>query len=333
MAFGRVVRLFVGNFALGNMDTEDAKRIDGLDIEFSVTRSIEFWDNAATITLYNPSPDTLRYVMRTGASVILQAGHEDETVGNIFVGQIARVETHREGPDIVTAMTCKSARGAYYQLVKLSCDVRFRKGSTFRECLQYMADYAGVALRAGADLDALDGALSRNFQASGSFPGVFENFVRTVLKPEAKLGAFFDNNEILILGENNHVEIEHIALYYDTGLLSASEIRDEGDNDINGGGDAYHMMTGIQELEKKYRLDEHAPKVQEVDRKRRVRFRAILSPKFCPNARVELDSTTGDSYDSVLAVQGLFSIDSVEFNGGTTGSDFTVECEAVEVTE
>lgn len=331
MAFGRVVRLFVGNFALGNMDTENARRVDGLDIEFSVTRSIEFWDNAATITLYNPSPDTLKYMMRTGASIVLQAGHEDETVGNIFVGQIARVETSREGPDIVTTMTCKSARGAYYQLVKLACDVRFDKGTTFRSCLQDLADYAGVALRAGPDLGALDGRLRRPFQASGSFPGVFTHFVRSVLKPEAKLGAFFDNNEILVIGAKNHVEIEHIVLYYDTGLISATEIRDEGDNDINGGGDAYHMMTGIPELEKKYDLNKKAPKVRDVDRRRRVRFRALLSPKFCPNARVELDSARGDSYDGVLAVQGLFSIDRVEFNGGTTGSDFTVECEAVEI--
>lgn len=332
MAFGRVVRLFVGNFQLGNMDTAEARRIDGLDIEFSVTRSIEFWDNAANITVYNPSPDTLKYLMRTGASAVLQAGHEDETVGNIFVGQIARVETRREGPDIVTNIICKSARGAYYQLVKLSCDVRFEKGATFRRCLQDLADYAGVALRAGAGLEALDGTLRRPFQASGSFPGVFTHFVLTVLKPEAKLGAFFDNNEILIIGENNHLEIEHIALYYDTGLLSATEIRDEGDNDINGGGDAYHMMAGIPELEKKYDLEKNAPKIKEVDRRRRVRFRAILSPKFCPNARVELDSSTGDGYDGVLAVKGLFSIDKVEFNGGTTGSDFTVECEAVETT-
>lgn len=332
MAFGRVVRLFVGNFALGNLDSAESRRIDGLDMEFSVTRSIEFWDNAARITLYNPSPDTLKYLMRTGASAILQAGHEDETVGNIFVGQIARVETHREGPDIVAELTCKSARGAYYQLVKLCCDVRFEKGATFRSCLQDLADYAGVALRAGADLEALDGRLSRPFQASGAFPGVFEHFVRSVLKPGAKLGAFFDNNEILILGAGNHVEIEHIALHYDTGLISATEIRDEGDNDINGGGDAYHMMAGIADLEKKYDLASHAPKVKEVDRRRRVRFKAILSPKFCPNARVEIDSTAGDSYDGILAVQGLFSIDRVEFNGGTTGSDFTAECEAVEVT-
>lgn len=333
MAFGRVVRLHVGNFALGNMDADGARRIDGLDIEFSVTRSIEFWDNAATITLYNPSPDTLRYIMRTGASVVLRAGHEDETVGNIFVGQIARVETRREGPDIVTTMTCKSARGADYQLVKLSCDVRFDKGTTFRRCLQDLADYAGVALRAGPNFDALDGGLSRPFQASGSFPGVFSHFVRTVLKPEARLGAFLDNNEILILGRGNRVEMESIVLCYDTGLISAAEIRDEGDNDINGGGDAFHMMSGIPELEKKYDLAKNAPKVREVDRLRRVRFRAILSPKFHPNARVELDSTAGDSYDGVLAVKGLFSIDRVEFNGGTTGLDFTVECEAVEVEE
>jgi NAD(P)-dependent dehydrogenase (short-subunit alcohol dehydrogenase family) len=91
MAFGRVVQLLVGKFDKGNESGgETVLDLSGLDIEFDVTRSVEWYDNGAEITIYNPSPDTLNTIMNEGNSVILKAGYEDQGgAKTIFAGQIA----------------------------------------------------------------------------------------------------------------------------------------------------------------------------------------------------------------------------------------------------
>ena len=79
MAFGRVVQLLVGKFSKGNESGgETSLDLSALDIEFEVTRSVEWFDNGAEITIYNPKPYTLNSIMNEGNSVILKAGYEDE---------------------------------------------------------------------------------------------------------------------------------------------------------------------------------------------------------------------------------------------------------------
>ena len=51
MAFGRVIHLYVGKFAVGNLTSQNSKDFSQFDIEFEVTRSIEWYDNEATITI------------------------------------------------------------------------------------------------------------------------------------------------------------------------------------------------------------------------------------------------------------------------------------------
>ena len=157
MAMGRIVKLFVGNFMAGNVSGSgsvekplDALDLSDLDIDFEVSRSIEWYDNEATITIYNPKPETLNSVMNEGNSVILQAGYRDQdNVKNVFVGQIAVAEPRRAGKDVELVLTCVQARGAFYQLARLHCSVSFSKGKKIRECLQHLCDYAGIVLRAG----------------------------------------------------------------------------------------------------------------------------------------------------------------------------------------
>ena len=63
MAFGRVIHLYVGKFAVGNLTSQNSKDFSQFDIEFEVTRSIEWYDNEATITIYNPSPEAINFIM------------------------------------------------------------------------------------------------------------------------------------------------------------------------------------------------------------------------------------------------------------------------------
>lgn len=329
MAFGRIVKLYIGKFAVGNITGENSRDLSCYDIDFEVTRSIEWYDNEATITVYNPSPETINFVMSDGNSVLLQAGHQDETVGNIFVGQIGMAVPRRDGKDITLTLTCISARGTFYQLARLNCAIAFQETDTVKKCLQELCDYAGIALRAGSQKE-LSQPIEEEFAVSGTFRQAVCKFRDDILVPKFGLHLYFDNNEMIVVNaDEKSIELEEIVLNFKSGLLHAEEIRDESANKVNFGEDpAYYFFS---QDEKDEPSQEKKPS-KEIDRTRKVRFTALISPKYAPNVFVKLDSRRGDRYDNVqgLSIQGNFIVTECSFRGSNTGGDFTVECEARE---
>lgn len=329
MAFGRAVRLYAGNFDKGNVTDggKEALDLSALDIEFDVTRSVEWYDNEATITVHNPSPSTVASLMGEGNSVILKAGYDDEGgPGNIFVGQIALAVPRRENGDISLTLTCLSARGAYYQLARLHCAFAFSSGSTVRECLASLCDYAGIVLRAG-NADLLDARLECPYRHSGTFTDMIRDFTEVILFPFHRVKLYLDNNELILFGLDNTIALEHVVLDRAHGLLECREERDERLNKVNFAEDpAYYLLSGS---------DQECPDPKErpsrnIDRARKIRGRCLMNPAMVPNCFAMVDSRTGDGYDSVLAVTGRFLVTDCRYTGGNVGSDFTVEFEARE---
>lgn len=326
MAFGREIRLYVGNFNKGNDSGENALDLSELDMEFEVTRSIEWYDNGATITLFNPSDDTLNTLMNEGNSVVLKAGYRDEgNLRNIFVGQIAMAAPQREGKDIVVVLTCVSARGAFYQLARLNCSVAFSRGKVIRDCLQELCDYAGIVLRGGDD-DVMRKTLEVPFRASMNFSALIESFSRDVLFPYHRVKVYLDNNELIVIGLDNTIRLEEVVLNHDTGLLECREVRDESLNKVNFGDDpAYYFFSGSdQKVEPKERPS------KEIDRTKKVHCRCLMNPAIVPNCFVQIDSSDGGATSSVLDVKGRYIVTECSYRGGKTSSDFTVEFYAQE---
>lgn len=330
MAYGRIVRLFVGRFQDGNnIEGEDVLDLSQFDIEFDVSRSIEYYDNEATITVFNLSPSAIRSLMEEGNGVVLQAGHEDQSVGNIFVGQIGLVKSRRRtNGTIETTMHCVSSRGAFYQLARLNCSFSFAKGTPAKQCLDALCSYAQIALRAGFESELSKG-IPYDYQKSGSFNDVIRDFTDYVLFPYYQKRLFWDNNELIVHSKiNRHIELEEIVLDYEDGaLLSAEEIRDENANKVNFGDDpAYYYFSGSD-----VDVEPKQSKAKKIDRTRRVQFTALISPMIAPNCFVNIDSTTGSDYDGVIGIKGRFLVMSCEFRGRNNGGEFTVECQAMEV--
>ena len=221
MAFGRIIHLYVGKFAVGNLTSQNSKDFSQFDIEFEVTRSIEWYDNEATITIYNPSPEAINFIMSEGNSVLLQAGYEDETVGNIFVGQIGMAVPRRVGSDVELVITCVSARGTFYQLARLNCAIQFDSSATVKKCLQELCDYAGTALRAGNQKE-LSQPIGTEFCISGTFKQAVCSFRDNILIPKFGLHLYFDNNEMIVVNsDEKSIEVEEITLDFKSGLLQA----------------------------------------------------------------------------------------------------------------
>ena len=333
MAMGRIVKLFVGNFMAGNVSGSgsvekplDALDLSDLDIDFEVSRSIEWYDNEATITIYNPKPETLNSVMNEGNSVILQAGYRDQdNVKNVFVGQIAVAEPRRAGKDVELVLTCVQARGAFYQLARLNCSVSFSKGKKIRECIKHLCDYAGIVLRAGKK-EFLDRPIEWPFRYTGTFTDVIRAFSENIIFPMAKVKLYLDNNELIVFGIDNTIELEDVFLNHDTGLLECSVVRDESLNKVNFGDDpAYYMFSGTDE---KVKPKDRPSK--EIDRKKKIKCRSLMNPAIVPNVFVQVDSSDNSEYDSAIAVKGRYVVTECRYSGGNTGNDFTVSFDAQE---
>lgn len=326
MAYGREIRLLVGNFDKGNDSGENALDLSEFDIEFEVERSVEWYDNSATITVYNPTPQVLNTLMNEGNSVVLKAGYADEhNLRNIFVGQIAVAAPQKDGKDVVVVLTCVQARGAFYQLARLNCAVSFHKGKKIRECLQELCDYAGIVLRGGKD-PVMDKALEVPFRASQSFTALIESFSKDVLFPYNRVKVYLDNNEMIVFGLDNTISLEEIELSYDSGLLECREVRDEALNKVNFGEDPeYYFFSGSD-----MKVSPKDRPSKEIDRMRKVKGKSLMNPAIVPNCFVKIDSRDGSEFDSVLAVRGRFIVTSCLYRGGNVGNDFTVEFDAQE---
>lgn len=331
MSFGRVVRLYAGKFFEGNGSVGDALDLSALDIDFEVTRAVTFYDNCATVTVHNASPSTVRRLSDDCNSLVLQAGYRDGAVGNIFVGQIACVETRRDGAGYATTVSCVSSRGAFYQLSRLHLSVSFDRGTRVRACLDTLCSYAGIALRAGFTED-MEKGIPWAFSASGTFRAVARQFTEFILWPYFKKRIYLDNNELIVTDGKNSVGLEDIVLDHSSGLLSATARRDESLNRVNFGDDPEYYLFSEKEGEtaEEYRGRKPVETSGTIYRPREIEFRALVTPKIAPNVFVQVDSSTGSGYDSVTAVKGRFVVTRCVFRGSNAGGDFTVECEARE---
>lgn len=328
MAFGRVVQLLVGKFEKGNeSDGETVLDLSELEIEFDVTRSVEWFDNGAEITIHNPKPDTLNTILNEGNSVILKAGYEDEGgAKTIFAGQIAYAVPRREGSDVLLEINCVQARGNFYQLARLNMSVSFPKQKKIRECLQEMCDYAGIVLRAGR-APILEEGIRFPYRRSGTFTDVVQDFYEYEESQFGKTILYLDNNELIVMDREYAIDLEEITLGHKNGLLECRMERDESLNKVNFADDPNYFFLSKKEGDVK-------PKKRpskEIDRIKKVRGRCLMNASIVPNCFVNIDGTDdGDPYSGVLAVKGRYIVTDCNYRGGNIGDDFTVEFTAQE---
>lgn len=326
--FGREVQLLVGRFEKGNESGgETVLDLSELEIEFEVTRSVEWFDNGAEITVYNPKPETLNTIINEGNSVILKAGYTDSGgARTIFAGQIANALPRREGKDVVLELNCVQARGNFYQLARLNMAVSFPKGKKIRECLQEMCDYAGIVLRAGEGA-VLDEGIDYPYRRSGTFTDVVKDFYDYEMYQFGKAIVYLDNNELIVMARDKSLELEQVELTHASGLLECTAERDESLNKVNFGDDPEYFFLSKKEGD----ITPKERPSKEIDRIKKVRGRCLMNASVVPNCFVVIDSSDdGDPYSGALAVKGRYIVTECNYRGGNTGSDFTVEFTAQE---
>jgi hypothetical protein len=97
-------------FSGGLVINPGASTIDQMRISFSIQKSVSSSANSAEVKLYNLAPSTRNGMGKEFDSITLEAGYippgQSGNVGIIFKGAIRDVEHRREGPDIITIISC-----------------------------------------------------------------------------------------------------------------------------------------------------------------------------------------------------------------------------------
>ena len=320
-AFNRVAELFIGSFKDGN-DTSKGYVIKDLHFDFTVYKSTHYYKNYARFSIYNPNDDTISEIMNNGAAVVFKVGHENEQVGNIFVGQIARAyPEYTQSNDIVLHLFCNAQRGAEYQLEKVNISISYKIGSTYYDVLKGIADFCGLPLSGASSLKEVyltdeDG----DYIDSDDIVTVITNFVTRKLRP-INGEVILSNNEMLYIDNVNKTEYESVELNFRTGLISAMPSRDEKYQSTE---EAFkenmeRYISGKGELKK--------TNTKEI-KKKEITFESIMNPALNIHTPILIDATLKNK--DVLFVKGKYWIKELTFSGSNYSDEFKVSGVAVE---
>lgn len=125
--------IFPGGFVVnpGGINNHD------LRIEFSISKGISSAANTADITIYNLTESHRNSIGKELDRIILEAGYippgDDGNVGVIFQGAVRDVEHRREGPDILTSISCGDGDRA---LRRATISKSFPKGTPVKDVVE-----------------------------------------------------------------------------------------------------------------------------------------------------------------------------------------------------
>lgn len=337
MAFDRKMELTIGVFKDAAFDVsldrvergrQSGYLIDGLDYEFDIKRSSEYYNDTATFTIYNPNDETIQEIMNAGCSVIFRAGYADEDMATIFVGQIAMAYPEDDGPETTKLiLICKSQRGSQYPLQRTDITTVVDEGKSYYDVLKTIADYVGVAL-SGAEV-LKDRKLASPYIVSGNIRHVVSEFTRRKLR--ALGGDILISNNEMIYYEKNSITFSTVYLNYGSGLKSATVVRDEtfqSTEDAFNVNREYYLGKDWNKLTKDEKDELLNPKIQS---RNEVNFECIFHPGLHVLTPVYIDARK--SKDDHFSVLGEFYIKELEYKGGNfAGTQYTVTGRAYEYT-
>lgn len=325
MAYNRVTELYIGTFP-NETNVEDGFLVDSLDYEFEIKRSAEFYKDSATFTIHNPNQETISAIMDYGRSVIFKAGYENETIGTIFVGQIAYAYPESESPDDVRLVViCNSTRGAQFPLQRTFVTAFIDEGKSYYDVLKTIADYVGIPVSGAEVLKSRK--LDAGYIINGSIRDEVINFTQRKLRA---IGGkvIISNNELVYIDNGTTAIFETVYLTFESGLVSATPLRDEkyqSSEDAFQENSEYYLglkAQGDTEVAKE------KARQASVQARNEVSFTALIIPSLQIGSPVNIDARI--NHDDHIGVVGKFYIQELTYNGDNYGNQFQVQGKAIE---
>lgn len=145
--YGRRVAVSIGTTAGGQ-----ARRVEGLRVEFRVIMTATSLPFEATIEIYNPAPQTIAAARARNAQVVLEAGYQ--APGVVFRGEPIRggVRVRKQGPDrILTVEAADSWKARATSWLVKSYEPQTGAGQVVADCAAALGVDVGV-IRVPGDL-------------------------------------------------------------------------------------------------------------------------------------------------------------------------------------
>lgn len=289
MALGRKVKLTVKNEKLAK-----GLSVEELDIDFKIKRSLVLGDNFAEFTVYGISEESSKDFLVPGNRIEFSAGHEDEVVGNIFIGSIMEATPKKLNGVLlfeiraVNIFPTAGKENVYFQL-------NYSAGTPVSRLVQDVAATLDLIVNGIENIQGL--LLANGFSYTGKVRGIFKRVQGILLKDD--IGFYVDSDEILIYNKDGESRFEIVYLTYESGLRAVKDITDSG---------VKSAKSKRASKNKRKRKDE-----------KRISFEAILTPKIRPNSPIAINTT---------GIKGTFVVEACEFSGNNYNGDFIVSGEA-----
>lgn len=220
MAFGRIAELSVGENGTGLL-------ISDLDIDFKIEKSRSLADNSAEFTIYNAKEATRRDVLKKGANVIFSLGYRDEATATVFIGNIDKSFSQKQGPDWITQIKAFTIRSKDAPLETIPIGLSFNPGAALSQPLLAISQAAGLVLSGIENVTTIK--LPNGWVHAGTFLGAIR-YIKAILDNN-NIGMFIDNSEIVLYRLGEPSRYKTVVLSYTGGLKTIRDITKADEKD------------------------------------------------------------------------------------------------------
>ena len=142
-----------------------ALRVEGLRIIFDVTKDAKASSNIARIQIYNLTKETRQTFQELTDQVIIRAGYADESLDEIFHGDLVSISHPKGDGDVVTTIEANDGQKA---LRDSYSSVSYAENSSLKQVIQDLAKQMGLPVKS---VDYLNLIQDQKFLQGFSFSG------------------------------------------------------------------------------------------------------------------------------------------------------------------
>lgn len=304
-------------------------QIDNLRVSFEIDKNSSANPNTATVNVYNMNPEH-RGFSEGADHMQLFVGYigvnRDQELKLVFTGNIKRVKTEKNDKDFITKFENGDGERAL-------TEVNFNKtyqAPNMPSVKQIITDIGNEMIKGTQGVIKV--ALNQNnikidnkakYLNSVSFSGLAKKHMDQITSSQ---GAQFSiqDEEIHVMQPTGGITSEIVFLSEKTGLIGIPVKREI---------DLGKLKVGDVKLEikkpKKAAKIAKKRKTKEQTKFNGLEFTSLLNTSIRPNSLVVIETSLEDNVIS----DGLYVVKKAQYSGDTFDGDWTVKCEALEVTD
>ncbi len=199
------------------------KKYAGFRITFEVEKTSESAPNPAKVSIYNLSKSSRAELEAKGLTMILNVGYSgigqgDPILSQLFIGDVKKVLTTRQGPDVVTTLEAGDGEVA---IKEVHVEQSFAPFTPVQSIIGSLADKLGLAV--GTIVPGVAQLFENGFSMSGLASDNLD-------KLTSKLGLEWHvtDGELNVLDPALPTAEPAVLLTKDTGLIGVPSKREEG---------------------------------------------------------------------------------------------------------